>query len=68
MTQEEAISKVLDVKALKRLPHSPVVDVRWHPYVNWWGEDAIEVMVVLDDSLTDKDLKWERVAPIKPWT
>ncbi len=64
MTQEEVIDKVLAPEALRRLPNSPVVDVRWHPYVDTMGEDALEVMVVLDDSLTDKDLKWERVAPV----
>src|SRR5207248_1965512 len=65
MTQDEVIAKVLDPKKLKRLPNSPVVDVRWRPYVNWMGEDALQVWVILKESVSDEELLSGIVQPVR---
>jgi hypothetical protein len=52
MTQEEVIAKVLDPKKLKRLPNSPVADIRWYPYVDTLGVDSLRVWVILKESVT----------------
>ncbi len=64
-TQDEAIAKVLDPKALRRLPNSPVADVRWYPYVDSMGEEALRVGVILKESLTEKDMISPTVEPIE---
>jgi hypothetical protein len=65
MTQEEVIAKVLDPKALKRLSKSPVADVRWYHYVDSLGEDALQVWVILNESLTDADMRYATVEPVE---
>ncbi len=65
MTQEEVIAKVLDPKKLKRLPNSPVVDVRWHDYVDWEGVPALRVWVIIKESITDEEILSGIVRPVR---
>jgi hypothetical protein len=64
MTQEDVIAKVLDPKKLRRLPNSPVADVRWHPYVDTLGVDSLRVWVILKESVTDEQLLSGIVRPV----
>lgn len=64
MTQDEVIAKVLDPKALKRLPKSPVADVRWYPHTNWMGEESLMVWVILKESLPDEEIRYATVEPV----
>jgi hypothetical protein len=64
MTQDEVIAKVLDPKALKRLPKSPVADVRWYPHTNRMGEPSLMVWVILKESLPDEEINYALVEPV----
>jgi len=50
MSDNDRVADALKLSAL-RLPEKPkVVDIRWEPYVDWMGEDSLQVYVILDES------------------
>jgi hypothetical protein len=67
MTQEEeqVIAKVLDPEKFRQVPKSPVVDVRWHDYVDWEGVPALRVWVILKKSVTNEQILAGRLQPVR---
>jgi len=53
----QTLSKVLSRRALKFPLKPKVIDVRWRPYVDSLGEDALEVRIVLDNDVREEDLR-----------
>src|SRR4051812_34239370 len=49
-----------------RLPAQPrVIDVKWQPYEDSEGKDAILVWVILDNRTRPAQRRWKRLQPIE---
>jgi hypothetical protein len=61
MTPDDTtLNRVLELSTLN-LPAKPKVDeIRWERIVDWQGEDALQVWIVLDDATRTQDLKGAR--------
>lgn len=62
---DHIIADALDLKKLD-LPSSPaIVEIRVFPYEDWTGDEALEVIALMDDRTTDDELTGENVVRIK---
>lgn len=42
----------------------PVKEVQVRPYVDWSGDDALQVFVILDERASDEDWSWQKLEPV----
>jgi hypothetical protein len=61
---EQRISRALDLQRLSLPPRPKVDEIRWEPYVDSLGEDALRVWITLSDDTRDEDLRGTR-SPIQ---
>src|SRR4051812_14386045 len=65
MGNEARIDEILDFRKLD-LPVSPrVVDLRYEPYVDSLGDDALWIYVILADDTPEEQRRWAKLAPIE---
>lgn len=65
MAVDEKTREALDLKKLQFPPRPPIDAIEVEPYENWYGEESLEVYVILNDSTCDDDLTGENVIQIK---
>ncbi len=65
MTAVEQARTILDPKKLKLPARPPVVAIEVEDYVDWEGEDSLQVYVILGEDTTDDDITGEAVVDIK---
>jgi hypothetical protein len=65
MTVDQKIREALRIKELKRPRNPRVVDVRIEDYVDTSGEDALRVLVVLDEKVRVEKITGREVIDLK---
>jgi hypothetical protein len=65
MLTSERLHQVLEPRALDLPPQPHVTEIRCDAICDSLGDDALQVIVVLDGSTQDEDRSWERIEPVE---
>lgn len=65
MTVAAQAQKALDMKKLNLPPKPAVVAIEVEDYVDWTGEDALRVYVILKDDTPDEELTGDAMIQLK---
>ncbi|HEV3023571.1 MAG TPA: hypothetical protein VGX76_13950 [Pirellulales bacterium] len=64
-TETKNIDEALRLDSLKLPPKPRIVKIEWDFYEDSMGEESLKILLLLDDSTTDKELKKAPVHAIK---
>lgn len=60
----DLIQKVEDAAQKAADRRLPITTVEVRPYMDWTGQDAVQILVILPEDLPDEKRAWEIVKPI----